>query len=120
MEKKRSVSITILQLLFAITGVVGLVYLVALFIPASKVFFTDEADLGEALAACLFYLPLGIIISPVCVLCGIISIVFAAKQRKNEETKDVLSLIFLIIGIVLIVIPVLMFASVFIASKVRG
>ena len=118
--KKRSVLATIVQVVSTIGGIVGLVYLVALYIPASKVFFTDDADLGDVIATVLAFIPLSLIIGPVCMIFGIIVLIISIKQRKNPETKDVLSLVFLIFGIIFVVIPAIMISSMFIASAAKG
>ena len=120
MVKKRSFLDTFVQSIAALAGIVALIYLVALYIPASKVFFTDEANLGEVIATVLAFIPLSFIIGPVCMICGFVDLIVSIKQRKNEETKDVFSLIFLIIGIILIVIPFIMILSMIIASNAKN
>ena len=86
----------------------------------SKVFFTDDANIGDVIATVLAFIPLSLLIGPVCIIFGIINLIISIQQRKNEETKDVFSLIFLIIGIILIVIPAGMIASMFIASAAKS
>lgn len=120
MKKRRSLLATIVQVVASVGGIIGFTYLVALYIPASKVFFTDDANLGDVIATVLAFIPLSLLIGPVCIIFGIINLIISIKQRKNEETKDVFSLIFLIIGIILIVIPAGMIASMFIASAAKS
>ena len=120
MKKRRSALTTFVQIVATIGGFVGLAYLVALYIPASKVFFTDDANLGDVIATVLAFIPLSLLIGPVCIILGIINLIISIKQRKNEETKDIFSLIFLIISIILIVIPAAMIASMFIASAAKS
>ena len=114
--KKRSIIVTIIQIVATLGGLVGLTYLIALYIPASKVFYTDEANLGDVLATVFAFIPLSLVVGPVVAIFGIVDVVASAKQRANEETRDVLSLVFLILGIILIVLPVFMIASMFMAS----
>ena len=116
--KKRTFGITFIQILLIICGIVGLVYLVALFVPVFKVLFTDKADFGDVLATILFALPFIIILSPIVCLDGIITTVIAARQRKDPEKKDALALLFLILGIAFIVLSVVMLA--FILLKAAG
>lgn len=116
--KKRSFGITFIQILLVVCGIIGLVYLIALYIPVFKVLFTDEANLGDVLTTILFALPFVIILSPVVCVDGIITLVIAARQRKNPEKKDGLALILLILGIVFIVLSVAMLA--FILAKASG
>ena len=118
--KKRSFLTTFIQVFFTLLGIVGMIYLVALYIPASKVFFTDDANIGDVLATVLAFIPLSLLIGPACMICGIIELVISIKQRKSEETKDIFSLIFLIIGIIFIVTPAIMIASMFIASAAKS
>ena len=120
MKKRRSLLATIVQVVASVGGIIGFVYLVALYIPASKVFFTDDANIGDVIATVLAFIPLSLLIGPVCIIFGIINLIISIQQRKNEETKDVFSLIFLIIGIILIVIPAGMIASMFIASAAKS
>lgn len=118
--KKRSIFATFVQVVVTLLGVVGMIYLVALYIPASKVFFTDDANIGDVLATVLAFIPLSLIIGPAVMICGLIDLIISIKQRKNEETKDILSLIFLILGIIFIAIPAIMIASMFIASTAKS
>ena len=114
--KKRSVFVTVAQIIITLVGLVGLVYLVALYIPASKVFFTDDANLGDVIATVLAFIPLSLMIGPVVAIFGIIDLVMAVKQRNNPESKDVLSFVFMVFGIILIVLPAAMISSMFMAS----
>ena len=114
--KKRSVFETVAQIIITLVGLVGLVYLVGLYIPASKVFFTDDANVGDVIATVLAFIPLSLMIGPVVAIFGIIDLVMAVKQRNNPESKDVLSFVFMVFGIILIVLPVAMISSMFMAS----
>lgn len=118
--KKRSILATFVQVVATLLGIVGMIYLVALYIPASKVFFTDDANIGDVIATVLAFIPLSLIIGPAVMICGLIDLIISIKQRKNEETKDIFSLIFLILGIIFIVIPAIMIASMFIASAAKS
>ena len=120
MKKTRNFFPTLVQTVATLAGLLGLAYLVVIYIPASKVFFTDEATFGDALAAVFVFIPLSLVIGPICAILGIVDVIISAKQRNNEETKDIFSLIFLIVGIIIIVIPAGMIASMFIASAANN
>lgn len=115
--KKRSFGITFVQILFLVLGIIGSAFLVNLFIPAAKVLFTGEGNLGEVIVTILVSLPFIIIFGPIVCICGIVTVIIAIRQRRNPEQKDVLALVFLILGIILIILPILMISLFFLGGN---
>ena len=119
MNNNRGFGIFLFQLILGIAGAVGLFFLTYLFIPAARVIFGNEANIGDVIATVLFFLPFVLLISPVVCLIGIITFAIAVRQRKNPDTKDAFSLIMTIYGFILIVLPIAMVSMFFIASRAK-
>ena len=113
--KKRSVFISIIQILIVLVGLAALSYVSYFFIFNMNLLGSNEADLGEIIVAFILSLPFQLIISVVSAFAGTLTVIIASAQRHNEETKDKFSLVMVIIGIVLIALPIIMDALLFIA-----
>lgn len=116
----RSKGSEVIQIIIAAIGFCGVFVTALLFSSNIKAIFIDD-NAGGAIAAALLLLPLQLILSAWPAIFGLITFFVALKQRlkiSGTDMKDNFSLVMMIIGIVLVVVPVLMDSSIFIIAKV--
>lgn len=113
MEQKRSIITTIIQIVLLVVGFIGLVFVTIFFLPIFKLMCETQASFGEAIGS-IFSLLLQIIYSPIPIIAGLILTIVSIYQLKKRNPKDRFEIVMLILGIVIFVLPFVMFGLLYI------